>query len=213
MENIQLPSVSVIAAAPRSGKTWLIKHFILHRCLSGAFNHGIVFCPTYGLNDSYDWMPSDYVHTIYNDEILLKFLSIQARAVRTEAVHASSFIVFDDCISMINFNSKVINHLFTCFRHYNISLIFSTQYIYKCPPLIRNCCENFVIFKQGNMRSINALRECCMAELKNNQECQQLIDSKCVNKHYLLVKPLEDEKKKYTIARAPAKLARIQLSF
>jgi hypothetical protein len=49
----------------------------------------------------------------------------------------ASFIVFDDIMSLINQKSGEFKNFISIFRHYNITLFISTQYITQVAPLVR----------------------------------------------------------------------------
>jgi hypothetical protein len=211
MDQIQIPSVTFIAASPKCGKTHFISSYILGMCIKGRFNHGLIFNGTKGINiKDYQWMPEEFIYGEFNEDVLVRFLEVQER------YKDPAFLIFDDMDGKMDFNSNIIQCLFTTSRHYNLTILVATQYINNCPPVIRNCTENFVVFKQFQFNSVQALRRACMGEIKSDQECQRFIDLYCpdIKDHkYILVRPMEESSKKYIVNKAPAKLPNVKLTF
>lgn len=62
------PSINLLAAAPGSGKSHLIKYLIFNLWKMGKFHHGVVFCPT-AHNGAYDWMPKNVYLTFTKKKV------------------------------------------------------------------------------------------------------------------------------------------------
>lgn len=60
----------------------------------------------------------------------------------------SHCIVIDDCqAELLNKKNKVLHHLMTCSRHYNITVILSCQRYVGMPRIITANCDVFIFFK------------------------------------------------------------------
>lgn len=195
---IHTPSIMLFVAGPESGKTHLIKYMMYRLVGKGVFVRGIVFCPTYALNNSYNYIPESYVYPRYEDEYLKNFLRYQRDNKQKPA-----FLILDDCIGSLNFNSKIISHLFTCYRHYNLTIFLSTQYIYKIPPVIRECATFAFIFFTSNMRSIEALQQTYFTDISKDQTLQ-FITNNCNEKGKFILVLNQNQQNKYIISKAPA---------
>lgn len=68
-----------------------------------------------------------------------------------------AFIIYDDCLPQKAFKSEIFTNLITQYRHYNITVIIATQYIYKVPPTLREGTTYTAIFLQSTRRSIQAI--------------------------------------------------------
>jgi hypothetical protein len=212
MDKITLPSVTFIAASPKCGKTHFISSFILKQCLAGKFNHGLLFFGTKNINvKDYQWMPEEHVHGEYSEDVLKRFLLLQREH------KAPAFLIFDDMIGKMKFDGQLIEHLFTTFRHYNLTIFVAVQYLNKVvPPTIRSNAENFIVFKQPQVICARNIKLACMGEFKNDTECMKFIDTHCPNisdHKYILVRPFEESKNKYIVGKAPGQLPNIRLEF
>ena len=156
-------------------------------------------------------MPEEHTHAEYFDDVLRQFLILQCNH------KALAFLIFNDLVSHMNFDSPLIKHLFTTYHHYNITVFVATQYLNReIPPVIHNCAENFIVFKQIQENSIQALQSACMNKFKNASECAKFIDLHCLNisdHKYILVQPMEESKNKYVVGKAPGQLPNVQLEF
>ena len=56
-------------------------------------------------------------------------------------------------------NSKFMSEFLSTYRHYNITCITATQYIYKIPPLFREQADIAIMFEQNTEKSIKACFE------------------------------------------------------
>jgi len=150
------PFFLIIAGKPGSGKSHLIKFIMMinHPNYSNdPFEYGIVFTKT-KFNGNYDdYIPDKLVHCMYNEQILANLLKMQAD---TQGAHRA-FLILDDCLEERAFRSQLFTDLCTQFRHYNISFILSTQYIYKVPPTLRECSTGAIMFRQTTDASMDAL--------------------------------------------------------
>jgi hypothetical protein len=181
---LEKPFFLLIAAKPNSGKSHLIRYIMTlnhadyHK---DPFKYGVVFTNT-SFNNGYDYIPSDYVHAQYNPDIIAKLMQIQ---IKNNCSHRA-FCLFDDCLPLKGFNSQVWIDLATQFRHYNISLIVSTQYIYRIPPTQRECCTHFAMFYQATSRSINACYETIGSYFDNQKEFSKFITERLGNHKFVL---------------------------
>ena len=208
MNKLITPNISLFAGSPGMGKSHLIRYLIYKFCKSGKFNYGIVFCPT-AFNGAFDFISDKYVGN-YNEELLKKFMNYQEQSKKP------AFIIFDDCLGSITNinNNNTLTKLFTCYRHFNITVLFSTQYIYKVPPVLRECSTYCFIFKQFNKRSISALYETFLYDKNTIDEAKRYIMENTENYHFILVNnKASNNKAKYIISVAPNKIPKFFLDF
>jgi len=209
--NLRAPFFLIIAGKPESGKSYLIKYLMMlnNPQYSGdPFQYGIVFTKT-KFNGGYDYLPQKFVHSIYREEVLRNLLRIQSE---TQAQYRC-FVIFDDCLEA--FNSNLFTDLSTQYRHYNISLIVSTQYIYKVPPTFRECASAAAIFRQTTERSIRALYDSFGQWFKDYGDfCEYLLENTGEHKFIMFdAKSAGDKSSAYKIMKSPSNLPNFEYIF
>lgn len=144
-----------------------------------------------------------YIYSQFDENKLRQLINLQIGQIHTAGKAKPAFVIFDDMVGSINFTSPLFSKLITTYRHYNILLIFTTQYLFKVPPVLRECTTYFITFKQPTKRSIQAIHETFMNEIDNYDECKGFIDSNTQDYQFIVVKPFESDDKKYVISKAP----------
>jgi hypothetical protein len=71
----------------------------------------------------------------------------------------NAFLILDDCVGSVNFNSKLWDVLATTARQYNITIIVTFQRFKKCPPVIRQNSEYVFVLKMIDDPSLQVLHE------------------------------------------------------
>ena len=110
-------------------------------------DYGIVISMT-SFTGSYDQIPKKYRYEYYYKFIIENLLKFQKQQIEKN-VKTNCFLIINDGIGSVNFNSKIMDKFFTIYRYYNISLLIMTQYIYKIPLTLRECVSFLCIFKQN----------------------------------------------------------------
>jgi len=196
------PSIILISAGPGSGKTNLIKYILCDLFSKKKLFYGIVFCPT-SFNDSYSFLPSKYIYSQYDEDVVINLINLQIKQIKSNNQAKPCFIVFDDMIGSINFNSHLFSKLVSTFRHYNVTLIFSVQYLYKVSPVLRECVSLFITFYQPTKRSIEAIYDTYMNEFESYNECKEFIQNQTKDYKFIMVITNEKPENKYVISCAP----------
>ena len=152
--NLIHPFSMVINGACKSGKSYLIKYLI--STYKNQFDHCIIFSNTAKMNKEYNHLGKLIKLNIFNynniEQKLTYFLNAKT-VIKDEKI----LMIFDDIGGGLKLNSNLIFHLFSMYRHYNISVIYSIQYITKCPTVLRELGEYICVFKQN---SLNAKKHC-----------------------------------------------------
>ena len=208
------PFSILICGRPGSGKSQLIR-FIL--CENSAdystdpFKFGIVMCNT-SFNNSYDYIPDNYVHSKFDISIIENMMMIQES---TNAVHRA-FLVLDDCLPQGEFNNQIFTRILTQFRHLNISIIIATQYIYKVPPTFRECATHVAIFKQTTKRSFSALFESFGSYFESLNDFMNYVQSNTGDYKFILYSVNSSSKEikdLYQVKKAPKRISEFNYSF
>ena len=66
------PFLSIIVGKQASGKSQLIRYLCYK--YKEIFNYIVVCCPTSGMNNDYDYLPKEYVHTSYTPDLVNKII-------------------------------------------------------------------------------------------------------------------------------------------
>lgn len=143
-----------MVAAPKSGKSYLIKYLIYNLAKSKKIDYCVVFCGT-AFNNNYDFLPPNYVFSNYDENVLSQIMYLQQNSNKIVC------LIFDDCVAfeqMFRY-SKLFNTLITEHRHYKALIFIATQYINKVSPTIRECCGYYWIFSQRTKRAYEAIYE------------------------------------------------------
>ena len=150
-------------------------------CLNKKFKFGLVFCKT-KFNCGYDFIEDNKVVEGYNEDVLKNYLQTlqkygeenplikKQKELGIKTNISPSFIVFDDIIGQMDLNSGFMSEFLTTYRHYNITLIAATQYLYKVPPLFREQADIRVMFCQTTKRSIEACYETYGQDFDNQKK-------------------------------------------
>lgn len=208
---INLPSVIIIAGKPGSGKSHVIRYFMYNNRKN--FDFGIVMCKT-NFNNSYEYLPEKYVHSNYNDEKIRKLMNLQSSLIK-EGIHKKAFIIFDDCLTS-EFNNQTFTDLITQHRHYNITCIISTQYIYKINPTIRECANYAIVFRQSTRKSVEAIYQTFGQMFYGINEFQNFINENTGNFSFIFCdinntsEKIEDI---YKIYKVPEHIPKFELKY
>lgn len=185
-------SIIFITAPPKSGKSTLIRELIYNN--KDLFQYGLVFTSTGKFNGDYDFIPKRFVHSSFNENILKHFLNIQIQTKRKNR----AFLIFDDFLGCFNPKSKFMTKLLSTYRHYNISIIISTQHIKSLPPIFRECTSYSIIFNTKNKNSIQSINENFMTDMDEKQ-IYNYIQKHCIKYHFILIDMNNNENDRYSI--------------
>jgi hypothetical protein len=126
--------------------------------LRKKFDFGIVFTNTFFDDDSFTYIKSDYVHPEYDEDVLQKLMDVQI-ANKENEITKQAFCIFDDCLDdPKQVTSSVLKRLTTQLRHYNITVIMSTQYPQSLPSRMRANAMS-VLFNSNNHNALKCLYE------------------------------------------------------
>ena len=131
-----------------------------------AFAYIVVMSATANANGFYSkFLPKEHVHSFYDPSLIEKLIAKQeAFWQRGQKVHC--LLILDDVIGMDGVNMRApppeLQKLFTCNRHFGISLLISVQNVRAVPPICRNNSDFACIFK-----SLNVAKEILYREYSN----------------------------------------------
>jgi type IV secretory pathway VirB4 component len=155
--NIQLPFVGVIIGKAGSGKSTLTKYLLYNQQCKGfyeQFSIVMCFCKT-KFNHAYDWLPNQWVHGGYNKKAIKNIMRTQRKIREQNLEPLPVCLIFDDCLNPKDYQSRLFLDLVANRRHYNISIIFSAQYLNReIPTLMRENTDLIFLFKQFSDNSL-----------------------------------------------------------
>lgn len=209
--NIELPAIIIISGKPKQGKSHLINYFMYTQ--RKMFDYGIVFTKT-KFNDGFEYIPDRFVHPNYYEDKLENMMKLQAKLIE-EGIKKKCFVIFDDCLTS-EFKNDLFQDLITQYRHYNMTIIISTQYIYKLNPTIRECANYVVIFRQSTKRSLDALYDSFGSHFDKYDDFKNYVINNTGNFQFILVdinSQSDDISKIYRVMKAPEKIPYFKLKY
>lgn len=154
---ISTPSIINVNGFCGSGKSYFCKYFCL--TMRNRFDGIIVLSNTANFSNDYKFLENGFNYRIYttanvNDTINM-ILDLQKKN-RELNKNSNILMIFDDIFSSVK-DSKSFKNLVSTFRHYNITIIFSVQYVCGSSSFLREISQYIIIF---NQRSLNSLKAC-----------------------------------------------------
>jgi hypothetical protein len=169
----------------------------------------IVFTNTKGVSDDYDWLDENRVFNDNYEERLGGIFKFQEMHP-----HSQLLLVFDDVLGAVKLDSKNMTTLVTQFRHFRISWILSTQYLYKIPPVIRENVFHAALFACTTKRQLEAAYESYGAShFDTIKEWRAFMESCTGDYKFLFISNKEGNAQlRYRCMRAPAKLDFVRIN-
>jgi len=216
---VTLPGMLVLNSKPRGGKSHLARYLVY--CNKRHIAHGIVFSKSAFRPGNLDYIPNfdgdpayrNFKHMCFSDVVLREFLNGQARY--PEGERPLGLIMWDDDISDPGmWNSPAVIDAATMYRHYNVWIIISTQYINKLSTTVRECASQVALFKMDSKRSIDAAYEAYGQEFEDGDDFKRWLFQATANPnlHNFAWKDKINDKP-WEVCRAPAKIPNFRLEY
>jgi hypothetical protein len=206
------------AGSSKCGKSYLFRYIICEGILDGKYSSGIVFTTTKFNADYTQFLPTYMVIEGFNMDMIdamLEAIKVKYKDVfeKCEKEGKSppkgaidgTFIVLDDILSLINQHDPRFQSFLATYRHYNISLFCTTQYIYMATPLLRQQMDYAFMFNHDQMRSLESLYETFGTRFETLDNFRRMLKEE-TEVPYTAVLYLKDAppQEKYFQYRAPA---------
>lgn len=173
------PSLSIICSSCGGGKTCLIK-YLTYELIQKTDNcdYVYVFCGPNSLEDYEGFIPDKFLipYDSNAEDKLQKLMDYQGQ------YKTPCLLILDDILGLAKLNSALYSQLFTTYRHLNMTILFSTQYIHKVPTWARECAMFAFIFQQKTLRSLNAINE-NFIQMSDWKECKYFLDKNLKEPH------------------------------
>lgn len=206
------PFLLLINGKQGSGKSHFINYIMRENMLSpNKWDYGIVFSNTCWENGSWEFLPEAYVYEEYNEKILDNLMKIQKQNLEKN-INTHAFVIFDDCLDdKDQFTSTSLKKLSTQLRHYNISLIISTQYPHLVPPRFRANSMYAVFFDIGSgVRELEALYNAYGQRFRNYNEFKEYYYKNISDHKFIMYNKDED---KYQTYRCPSLIPKFAFKY
>ena len=211
---LKIPAVFAMVGAPKSGKTHCMKHLLIHYLMSGDLQFGIVFTGT-KFSNQFDFIVDDVIISGFDPSALKTFLR-KLKDYRTKTGKpAKAFIVFDDMVGQVPWETSLILHLFTTYRWYGLSIFLSTQYIYKINPTVRTVADYAFIWAQDNKRCYDAIYESFGLSFDDFKTFKDNLDAIVEEQYACMLYNKEERKvdKRYMAYKAPPEIPEVKFQF
>ena len=198
---ISIPGFTILNGVSHSGKSTAIE-YILHKYRK-KIDYCIVFCNTCFTGKSFNFIPEKFVHNEYKEEVLINAMGIQSELVK-QRITKNLMIVFDDCLFDKQFTSPSFKKLITMYRHFNISILLSTQFPNVLPPIFRANAFQVLIFQNTTHRAIQALYESYGQTFDTFNEFKSFMNKNTNNYQFIYINNREQEntiEKKYKVCK------------
>ena len=205
------PYLMVICGRQGSGKSHLINWLMRENSLSDtAFDYGIVITNT-AFEGSFPYIPQKYIFETFNPETVENLMNIQKKNVE-KGIHKQAFILFDDALDdPEQWTSPCIKRLTTQLRHYDISIIISTQYPHLVPPRVRANCMYSLFFDIGaGRREMDAIYNAYGGHFDNFQQFKAFYYNNVKDHKFVLYDKESDTYKTY---KCPPEIPKFQLKY
>jgi len=172
------PSI-VLAGKRRSGKNVLCKD-LCYNFFRGKVKNVFVFSPTSEIAiNGYDYVPFEFRYTEVDIDVIDRIMKRQEYLIRNDPKgdHRTLIIIDDIIASNDAKQQKILDKLFICARHYQISLIVSYQYIKKdFSPVQRDNVDVIFCFQQSNYDNKQALNLQYLSVNDNKKDGLELLN-------------------------------------
>jgi len=211
MTDIITPSIILLSASPRSGKSTTIRYLMHKLGKAGRFQTGLCFSGTAwnAESASFDYLPEKAVGP-YSTEKLKTLLRAQKRRVE-EGKPRDAFLILDDVLGSINFNTPLWTTLVSQYRHFRLTILLATQYIYRVPPTVRACATYVFIYRPSEGRSMKALWETYGSHMRYD-EWQRMVHANTRDYHAIMCDTFAAPESKFVTTRSPL-VGRFKLEF
>ena len=146
----------MICGLQGGGKSHLLKYIMSEN--QDKFDVGIIFTNTAFVDGNFDYVDKRFVHLEYNSKILANFKEIFKQQIEKKRPKCG-FVVFDDCLEGPQWKDAELRSLVTQVRHYNITVLISTQHPTAIPPIFRTNTWAAFMFFMGTEDAMKALHK------------------------------------------------------
>jgi len=183
------PSI-VLAGRRRSGKGVLAMD-LCYNFFRGKIKNCFLFSPTAEIaTNGFSYVPVEFRYNEVDIDVIERILKRQEYLIRNNPKGKyNTLIIIDDIIASNDARQqKILDKLFICARHYQISLIVCYQYIKKdFTPVARDNVDIIFCFQQSNFDNKDALNKQYLSVNDNKKDGMELINKYAVGYQTLTI--------------------------
>jgi len=156
---INVPFSMIVVSKRNSGKSYLTKHLLkMFMVDNKLFDYIVLFSSTANLTKDFDCLPQKAIQENFSSEKVNKIIEHQKKSKESSNPKQCCIILDDTIGSKIDAEFKTnLDLLFSRGRHYNISIIFLSQYIKNyISTTIRNNID-YLLFSINNYNVIKII--------------------------------------------------------
>jgi hypothetical protein len=183
------PSI-VLAGRRRAGKGVLTKD-LCYNFFRGKIKNVFLFSPTSEIaQNGFEFVPFEFRYNEVEVDTIERIMKRQEYLIRNnpKGNHRILLIIDDIIAANDNKQQKILDKLFICARHYQISLIVCYQYIKKdFSPVQRDNVDIIFCFQQSNFDNKEALNKQYLSINDNKKDGMDLINKYAVGYQTLTI--------------------------
>ncbi len=162
LPNIKNNALILIVGKVRASKSTIISNLLLNDAFyNDTFDDVIIVSQTASQDVTSRFLVEKYSGNVYNDysDDIIKSIVDSQKELDKEDMPALCLII-DDCIGSEGLGkNSYLWYLCSRYRHYNLTLIITTQVFKYCPPVVRANCSDLIICWNINDKEIMKIAE------------------------------------------------------
>ena len=211
---ISVPFSMVVVSKRNSGKSYLTKHLLnMFMIENKLFDYIVLFSSTAHLTKDFECLPKKAIQDDFSTTKINKILEHQKKS-KDSNNPKQCLIILDDTIGQkldISFKTN-LDLLFSRGRHYNISIIFISQYIKNyISTTIRNN-NDYLLFSVNNYNVIKIIYDLVVYD-GNIKEFIKFVNEKTKNYTFLIYNNLNYSDNNFYTIQAPKDMDNFIIKF
>ena len=211
---ISVPFSMVVVSKRNSGKSYLTKHLLnMFMIENKLFDYIVLFSSTAHLTKDFECLPKKAIQDDFSTTKINKILEHQKKS-KDSNNPKQCLIILDDTIGQkldISFKTN-LDLLFSRGRHYNISIIFISQYIKNyISTTIRNNID-YLLFSVNNYNVIKIIYDLVVYN-GNIKEFIKFVNEKTKNYTFLIYNNLNYSDNNFYTIQAPKDMDNFIIKF
>ena len=212
--DVKLPFSMIVVSKRNSGKSYLVKHLLkLFMVDNKLFNYIVLFSSTAHLSKDFECLPKKAIQEDFSSAKVNKILDFQ-KASKDSKNPKQCLIILDDTIgAKLDPSFKTnLDLLFSRGRHFNISIIFISQYIKNyISTTIRNNID-YLLFSINNYNVIKIIYDLVVYS-GNIKEFIKFVGDKTKNYTFLIYNNLNYSENNFFTIQAPNNIEKFEIKF
>lgn len=211
--NFETPGLHFVFALQGGGKSHLLRYLMY--MTRKHYDFGIVFSNTGFITTNFEYIADrSFIHLKYSDEVLCELMRIM-RERKEAGKPVKTFVIFDDCIAKPQWHSPHLQALCTQVRHYDCTVIITTQHVTNVLPIFRGNAWKVFMFQTMAKATLNALYEGYGQLFESPEDFKAFYKKGTGGKHQFVMYDARASStviaERYLVARCPADIPAFSL--